>query len=102
MQIGNEVILFLDIAVQPVIRPHPQAALAIDKQRPDITVAQAVGFAAFLHVDFELVAIIAVEPGFRTDPDKPLPILGDGENGALGEARFQRNSFASQTILSRE
>ena len=70
-------------AVQPGIRPDPDATSLIRKQGPDLVVREGILILNQMIKVRKLIAIITIEPFLRSDPDQPLPVLNKSGHAIL-------------------
>jgi hypothetical protein len=78
------------VPIQPTgLSAHPQAAVRVGQQRPDVVLRQRRRVGAIVLVDLEAVAIEPVQAILRADPDEAVAILGESARGSLGKA-FRR------------
>src|SRR5208282_6750995 len=75
-------------AVQFLIDGDPQRAGAVLQQRVNEDSANTVGVAGFGLVGLKAIAVEAVQPVVRAEPQEALIVLQDVVHAALGESLF--------------
>src|SRR5215467_1135082 len=78
MAIVNKGICVLIVAVDSLIRPHPQNARSINIERPNTVAAKTAVILIVVLVDLECIAVVAIQAAEpRAKPHESMTVLGN-------------------------
>lgn len=89
---------FLVVYVQAVVGPHPQLAVAVFGYGVDPIVAYGSGIVQNRPEYIKLIAVVAVESVYGTEPQEALPVLEDFGTSAARQALGSLEIFKFQGI----